>query len=714
MQKGAQRGTRDNARGDVRAQRAAPAAAVTSTGDRTRRAVFSDGSVDRFNTTISPTGWQLDNFRRNPILLWMHDDSGLPLGRVTEIASDGVQLAGAVEFVPDDINPNATRLMKALDFGVMGFSIHFNPFTAKAVYNPSREFGDERDAFMPPLDYVEQELLELSLVNIGGNANSVAVRSFTTDEATRIAALRAAAKKTTRSSNQEKTVTFEQLMALLAGLGITLSDEQKTKMQEQLNQQTTSTSGGGEGGAAAAPKPPAGEPGRAAPNAEQVMLAERARIDGIRSLVKRASKDRDNFPAELEEKLVKGGSTVEAASRAILDVLVDAQPEIRSTRIEGGETDGEKFVRGAVNAIISRAGKRTLIETARAKKIPGFDGDTSPGAHRRILEIAVQSLSRRGVKIGDMTDEKIIGKAMTHGRRDGGSAGSTDFPVIISMAAERVLLASYELQPHVWRDIVKVEEVANFKGRDLITPGAVPNLEGVNEHGELKTINISDGETKNVKLATKGGILRLTRELLINDDLGAFLDRAAQLGFAADRTIEDAVFALLAANGGAGPTIGGNNFFSAPNANLGTTSGLTADGVNADLVLLADQKDKNGNYMSLSSSVLLVGTSQKMKAGILNTSEKDPDTGTKVGRDNGVRGSFSKIVSSPRIAGTKRYVMADPNIAAALVVTFLEGKQLPSIETDDQWETAGTDMRIIHDHLAQVFEPRAAVYNPGQ
>ena len=45
---------------------------ATPNGDRTMTFVISNGGVDGDNDTIDPSGWDLENFRRNPVVLWSH------------------------------------------------------------------------------------------------------------------------------------------------------------------------------------------------------------------------------------------------------------------------------------------------------------------------------------------------------------------------------------------------------------------------------------------------------------------------------------------------------------------------------------------------------------------------------------------------------------------------------------------------------------------
>src|SRR6185503_19793407 len=64
---------------------------------RTMRFVASDESVDRSGDIIRASGWQLDNFRKNPVFLWAHKSSEPPIGKVTSIGVERTQLMADVE-----------------------------------------------------------------------------------------------------------------------------------------------------------------------------------------------------------------------------------------------------------------------------------------------------------------------------------------------------------------------------------------------------------------------------------------------------------------------------------------------------------------------------------------------------------------------------------------------------------------------------------------
>lgn len=156
-------------------RRDAVSAKAEKTGERTRRFRISDETVDRYNTTLSADGWVTRNFDANPVLLWCHDSSKLPLGKAKQVR-EGKELFADFEFFGDDLNPDASRVMRMVDAGILAASVRFDPLEEE--YNVTREKGDWRDWAYPPIDYKRQELLEVSVVTVPGNANALPMREL--------------------------------------------------------------------------------------------------------------------------------------------------------------------------------------------------------------------------------------------------------------------------------------------------------------------------------------------------------------------------------------------------------------------------------------------------------------------------------------------------------------------------------------------------------
>lgn len=120
--------------------------------DGSMKVVASDESIDRFGDEINVNGWQLANFRRNPVLLWAHDNLRPPVGRVNALTVEGKQLIADIKFDLDD--PFARDLHRKYQNGFLrAFSVGFRPIEFKPMDSGGIKF-------------IKQELLELSAVPV--------------------------------------------------------------------------------------------------------------------------------------------------------------------------------------------------------------------------------------------------------------------------------------------------------------------------------------------------------------------------------------------------------------------------------------------------------------------------------------------------------------------------------------------------------------------
>ncbi len=154
---------------------AAPAeGAATAPASRVREFIASDESVDSHNTIIKASGWVLDRFARNPVIQLFHDSRRFPVAKGT-VSVVGTELRLKAEFAPADdpvSGPDAEQALRWIDRGVLGVSVGFMPLAEE--YDESRESGDVyQDLFYPPINYMRQELLEVSIVNVPSNVNAL-------------------------------------------------------------------------------------------------------------------------------------------------------------------------------------------------------------------------------------------------------------------------------------------------------------------------------------------------------------------------------------------------------------------------------------------------------------------------------------------------------------------------------------------------------------
>lgn len=128
--------------------------------------VLSTGAVDRFGDVVDPRGWQLDAFRRNPVVLWAHQYDELPVAQALWVRVD--QASGALVSrarFPRGLSPLSDTVWRFYDEGLLtGVSVGFRPI--KWAYNAERG----------GVDYLEQELLEYSAVPVPANPEALARR----------------------------------------------------------------------------------------------------------------------------------------------------------------------------------------------------------------------------------------------------------------------------------------------------------------------------------------------------------------------------------------------------------------------------------------------------------------------------------------------------------------------------------------------------------
>ena len=89
-----------------------------------------------------------------------------------------------------------------------------------------------------------------------------------------------------------------------------------------------------------------------------------------------------------------------------------------------------------------------------------------------------------------------------------------------------------------------------------------------------------------------------------------------------------------------------------------------------------------------------------------------PD-GTTVGTVAAVRGIVRDIVDTPRLAGTRYYMLADASEAAAIEVAFLDGVDTPYLETAQAFDTDGGKLKVRLDYGVAGHDWRGAVTNAG-
>ena len=144
--------------------------------------VLSTYKKDRHGTVLSQDNWQLDNYRKNPIVAYQHNLSG---GLCSEPNPDNVigksvqidiarnvgdtVLAASAQFEPADMNLLAEKIFRKLLFGSLSrTSVGFRE-TGEGKFGDGEEAeGRDNETYY----FAGQELIEWSIVNIPSNPDA--------------------------------------------------------------------------------------------------------------------------------------------------------------------------------------------------------------------------------------------------------------------------------------------------------------------------------------------------------------------------------------------------------------------------------------------------------------------------------------------------------------------------------------------------------------
>lgn len=120
--------------------------------------IGSTGVIDRHGESINPMGWKLENFMKEPVILYGHDYSSFPVGKALKVYIEDNKLKFNIQFAPTEEGKKTFQLIQG------GF---LNTTSAGLI--PLKWGVSGQD----PYSIMEQELLELSIVPVPANPEAL-------------------------------------------------------------------------------------------------------------------------------------------------------------------------------------------------------------------------------------------------------------------------------------------------------------------------------------------------------------------------------------------------------------------------------------------------------------------------------------------------------------------------------------------------------------
>jgi HK97 family phage prohead protease len=409
--------------------------------------------------------------------------------------------------------------------------------------------------------------------------------------------------------------------------------------------------------------------------------AERERLAAIDAAAEAA---RALLPAEriaaVRAEAIAQGWTGDATRRALFDALVaqGPRPSIPARVEVGASGDDPAALRDA------------MAEALAVRAMPGYqpkgDGRHVEFLGASIVEMARELLVARG--------ERVERRAPAHKLLERSMLTTSDLPGVLASAGQRLLSqllaadspARALCRPRQVRDFRQIESVA-FSG-----PGA---LARVLEGGEI-TIAPPAERREVGRVRTFARQLHITRECLVNDDLGAFAEPVRLFASAVAETEASEFLRLFEVNGsGWGPNMAdGQPLFHASHGNVVAAPMGTA-GIGEARRVMRLQQLPGGGRARVTPRHLLTGPAEE-------TAAERALSETAIATAEADRPVFANrlvLHVEPRLPGQQWFLFADPNEAAIAEFVSLERSGgVPQVESFDLGPNRlGIALRCVHD-----------------
>lgn len=197
---------------------------------------------------------------------------------------------------------------------------------------------------------------------------------------------------------------------------------------------------------------------------------------------------------------------------------------------------------------------------------------------------AIQAAPRRAIE----TDQAVVGRGM----------GTSDFARVLATGAAALAMQTYDTQSAEYAAFAVPVEVKNFRP---VTVAAVEaqgiELELLGQNAEIArgSAILAAAGTAPVQLTTFAKIIGISRQAVVNDNLGAFAAAVSGLGGSAARLESQLIAAALEAN----PLLDdGSAVFDAAHSNV-VAADLVGPALGEAMALLRNQRTAAGQLAGL-------------------------------------------------------------------------------------------------------------------
>lgn len=418
-------------------------------------------------------------------------------------------------------------------------------------------------------------------------------------------------------------------------------------------------------------------------NATPVEPSNRAgRTTEIRAIAQVAG-----LPPSWADQHIDDGATVDAVRAAAFEEL--RQRSAPASRIgavivrEHDDADGR--IRAMGEALYARV-TPSHRPSDRARQYAGM----------RISDLARECLRVAGVQTTGLSPNSIVERALHT---------TSDFPQLLGNTVGRSVRTAYAAARSAIRQVARQRTATDFRMQHRLSLSAGGfKLLRTNEAGEFREGTLTEGGEA-YRVDTFGRIFSISRQALVNDDLGAFADLPRTLGQAASALEADVLADMVKLN----PVMSdGKGVFHADHGNVGTAGAINLTTLSEARTLMRRQTGPDNEALALAPRFLIVAPEQETVA-----EQALAQVAAATMADVNPLANRLGLIVEPRFASGAWYVTADPATADGLEYALLEGEDGPQVVTQEGFDVDGVRIRVRHDFGAGWVDWRAWVRNAG-
>lgn len=422
--------------------------------------------------------------------------------------------------------------------------------------------------------------------------------------------------------------------------------------------------------------------------------AERERSAAVEALCRTFGIDPEPYKS--------GGNTLDEVRAAVLEQLAKKNKPVPAANVEITADEEDRFRSAAVDGMLMRMGFRVPKPADGAEQFRGLS----------LRSLAAGCLQRSGMEnTATMDDSSMLRAALGYDETRSVYTPNSAFASVVNNTLGAVISRGYIETPTTFEKWTGKGSNPNFKTTKRFRLSAAGEMVEVNQNGEFKKDEIMD-EGVDTRLKTYGKTFGFTRQTFIDDDLGTVAKAVQAQVRSCKRTINKKVYALL---GGDVLYTDKKKLFSVDHGNLGKSAALGVDSLGELYIMMGKQKDLGGKaFLNITPKYLIIPMTLSMEAFRLLRSASDP-LAPNAGVVNPVQNLVEIVADAELDQYSEKafYLACSPMDVDTIEVTYLNGKEEPTLENRIAWDTLGIEYRMYHDFTVSSLDYRGLAKNEG-